>query len=134
MNLVNGNLLVFCMAACSILLVAIVGWYGLRKQRQLITELKRQQDQITKLTSQLDFVKSGSIGFGQRLMKLEKRINNVVEKQDELGPVAQEALFKRQAERVLKGQMIQEDNEDGPTRSEARLMALVSTKSNPTSK
>ncbi len=134
MNLVNGNLLVFCMAACSILLVAIVGWYSLRKQRQLITELKRQQDQITKLTSQLDFVKSGSIGFGQRLMKLEKRINNVVEKQDELGPVAQEALFKRQAERVLKGQIIQEDNEDGPTRSEARLMALVSTKSNPTSK
>lgn len=93
----------------------------------LLQEEKRVlESRVKSLESKIEFLNTGSLGIGQRLMTTEKRLNQALERQDELAQTNTEQLFRRQADRVLKGVELEATDDDAPSRTEAKLMALVS--------
>ena len=95
-------------------------------QLMLQGEKKMLEARIKSLESKIEFLNTGSLGIGQRLMNTEKRLNQALERQDDLAQSNSEHLFRRQADRVLKGRELESaDEDDGPSRTEAKLMALV---------
>jgi len=99
-----------------------------REQMQLQQEKQSLEARIKSLESKIDFINTGSKGMGQRLMSAEKKLHQALEKQDEMLSNNSDQLFQRQAERVLK-QPVPAADDGAPSRSEAKLMALVSGKS-----
>jgi hypothetical protein len=97
-----------------------------RNQCLLSEEKKVLEARIKSLESKIDFLNTGSMGIGQRLMSTEKRLNKALERQDEMVQNNSDQLFRRQADRVLQGRNPSEIDEGAPSRSEAKLMALVS--------
>lgn len=115
---------------CCTLLFLLLQTRQLRQQQTLLEEQKRLlESRIKTLETKLDFVTTGSKGMGQRLMTAEKKLNQALEKQDELLSNNKDALFQRQAERLLK-QPLPADDDAALSRSEAKLMALVGGKPN----
>jgi len=113
---------------CCTLLFLLLQTRQLRQQQTLLEEQKRLlETRIKSLETKLDFVTTGSKGMGQRLMTAEKKLNQALEKQDELLSNNKDALFQRQAERLLK-QPLPADDDAALSRSEAKLMALVGGK------
>ena len=82
-------------------------------------------DKIRKMENQYEFLSKGSIGVGQRLMNTEKRLNQILEKQDDFSAGHASRLLQKQTEKLLKGRVVQETTEGMFTRSEEKLMALV---------
>lgn len=110
------------------LLAVVIQLKNTRRQQALLQEEKQQlETRIKNLESKLEFLSTGSKGIGQRLMSAEKKLNQALEKQDEILSNNTDKLFQRQAERVLK-QPIKEEDESSLSRSEAKLMALVGGK------
>jgi len=110
------------------LLFLIVMLQNTRHQQDLLREEKKVLEaRIRNLESKIEFISSGSMGLGQRLMSAEKKLNQALEKQDELISNNSDHLFRRQADRILKDHLPEED-ESSPSRSEAKLMALVGGK------
>lgn len=110
------------------LLFLIVMLQSTRHQQDLLREEKKVLEaRIRNLESKIEFISSGSMGLGQRLMSAEKKLNQALEKQDELISNNSDQLFRRQADRILKDHL-PEDDESSPSRSEAKLMALVGGK------
>lgn len=110
------------------LLAVVIQLKSTRRQQVLLQEEKqRLEARIKNLESKLDFLSTGSKGIGQRLMSAEKKLNQALEKQDEILSNNSDKLFQRQAERVLK-QPVKEDDDSAVSRSEAKLMALVGGK------
>lgn len=103
----------------------------LRQLRQQLGTLQNErqllESRIQQLEKKIEFLNTGAKGIGQRLMTAEKKLNQSLEKQDELLANNSGQLFQRQAERVLK-QVAPADDEDSLSRSEAKLMALVGNK------
>ncbi|MCG8538055.1 MAG: hypothetical protein MI808_23455 [Pseudomonadales bacterium] len=95
-------------------------------QKQLADEKRALESRIKSLESKIDFLSTGSMGIGQRLMNTEKKLHQAMEKQNEMSQGNIGNLFQRQADRVLKGKKIPDDDVASPSRSEAKLMALVS--------
>lgn len=115
---------------CCTLLFLLLQTRQLRQQQTLLEEQKRVlETRIKSLETKLEFVTTGSKGIGQRLMTAEKKLNQALEKQDELLSNNKDALFQRQAERLLK-QPLPADDDAALSRSEAKLMALVGGKPN----
>ena len=97
-----------------------------KKKKQLADEKRALESRIKSLESKIDFLSTGSMGIGQRLMNTEKKLHQAMEKQNEMSQGNIGNLFQRQADRVLKGKKIPDDDVASPSRSEAKLMALVS--------
>lgn len=115
---------------CCTLLFLVLQLKQVRQQQTLLLEHKQAlESRIKHLESKLEFLSTGSKGMGQRLMTAEKKLNQALEKQDELLSNNKDALFQRQAERVLK-QPLPSDDDAALSRSEAKLMALVGGKPN----
>ena len=95
-------------------------------QKQLADEKRALESRIKSLESKIDFLSTGSMGIGQRLMNTEKKLHQAMEKQNEMSQGNIGNLVQRQADRVLKGKKIPDDDVASPSRSEAKLMALVS--------
>lgn len=113
---------------CVALLVVILQLQNTRRQQTLLQEEKKQLElRLKNLESKIEFLSTGSKGMGQRLMSAEKKINQAIEKQDEILSNNSDKLFQRQAERVLK-QAPKEEEDSALSRSEAKLMALVGGK------
>lgn len=113
---------------CGTLLAMIIQLQQTRRQQVMLQEEKQLLEaRIKNLESKIDFINTGSKGMGQRLMSAEKKLNQALEKQDELLSNNSDQLFQRQAERVLKQPVVQDDDA-APSRSEAKLMALVGGK------
>lgn len=113
---------------CVTLLVMIVQLQNTRRQQALLQEEKQALEaRIKSLESKLEFLSTGTKGMGQRLMTAEKKLNQALEKQDEILSNNSEKLFQRQAERVLK-QAPKNEEDTALSRSEAKLMALVGGK------
>lgn len=103
----------------------------MRHQQLLLQQEKLAlESRLKSLESKIEFLNSGSVGMGQRLMSAEKRLNQALDRQDEIAQNNSEQLFRRQADRVLQGRQPPEQEEEGPSRSEAKLMALVSKQKN----
>lgn len=100
-------------------------------QLMLQEEKKVLATRVKSLESKIEFLNTGSLGIGQRLMNAEKRLNQALERQDDLAQSNTEQLFRRQADRVLKGCELEPADEDAPSRSEAKLMALVNKQKQP---
>ncbi len=98
------------------------------KHGQLMLQREKQalESRLKSLESKIEFLNTGSVGIGQRLMTAEKRLNKALERQDDLVHSNNDQLFRRQADRVLKGREVETVEDDVPSRSEAKLMALVS--------
>lgn len=110
------------------LLAVIIQLKSTRRQQALLQEEKQQlETRIKNLESKLEFLSTGSKGIGQRLMSAEKKLHQALEKQDEILSNNSDKLFQRQAERVLK-QPVKEEDDSAVSRSEAKLMALVGGK------
>ena len=119
---------VIAVVLSGLLLAVIIQLQQTRRQQQVLQEEKKLLEaRIRNLESKIDFINTGSKGMGQRLMSAEKKLNQTIEKQDELMSNNSDKLFQRQAERVLKQPVTSED-EASPSRSEAKLMALVGGK------
>ncbi len=113
---------------CVTLLAVVLQLQQTRRQQAVLQEEKQQlETRIRNLESKLEFLSTGSKGMGQRLMSAEKKLNQALEKQDELLSNNSDKLFQRQAERVLK-QPVKAEDDGSPSRSEAKLMALVGGK------
>lgn len=113
---------------CVTLLAMIVQLQQTRRQQAALQEEKQALEaRIKNLESKLEFLSTGSKGMGQRLMTAEKKLNQALEKQDEILSNNSEKLFQRQAERVLK-QAPKAEDDNALSRSEAKLMALVGGK------
>lgn len=113
---------------CVTLLAMIVQLQQTRRQQAGLQEEKQALEaRIKNLESKLEFLSTGSKGMGQRLMAAEKKLNQALEKQDEILSNNSEKLFQRQAERVLK-QAPKAEEDSALSRSEAKLMALVGGK------
>ena len=113
---------------CITLLAVVLQLQQTRRQQSVLQEEKQQlETRIKNLESKLEFLSTGSKGMGQRLMSAEKKLNQALEKQDELLSNNSDKLFQRQAERVLK-QPVKAEEDGSPSRSEAKLMALVGGK------
>lgn len=113
---------------CVTLLAMIVQLQQTRRQQVALQEEKQALEaRIKNLESKLEFLSTGSKGIGQRLMTAEKKLNQALEKQDEILSNNSEKLFQRQAERVLK-QAPKAEEDSALSRSEAKLMALVGGK------
>ncbi|MEE2730480.1 MAG: hypothetical protein VYA55_06625 [Pseudomonadota bacterium] len=95
-------------------------------QGQLLQEKQALESRLKSLESKIEFLNTGSVGIGQRLMNAEKRLNQALDRQDDMANQSSEHLFRRQADRVLKGRDMETVEEESPSRSEAKLMALVS--------
>ena len=104
----------------------------LQIQRMKHTQFNLQQEKqalesrLKSLESKIEFLNTGSVGIGQRLMNTEKRLHQALERQEDLAHNSSEQLYRRQADRVLKGRELDVAEEESPSRSEAKLMALVS--------
>lgn len=110
------------------LLILMVQLQQTRRQQAMLQEEKKLLEaRIKNLESKIDFISTGSKGLGQRLMTAEKKLSQALVKQDEMLSNNSESLFQRQAERVLK-QPLPVADESAPSRSEAKLMALVGGK------
>ncbi len=121
--------LVIAAVFCLLLLTLIVQLRQTRRQQNQLQQEKQQLEvRIKNLESKIEFINTGSKGMGQRLMSAEKKLHQAMEKQDEMLSNNSEQLFQRQAERVLK-QPVPAADDGAPSRSEAKLMALVSGKS-----
>ncbi|RLU02583.1 MAG: hypothetical protein D9N11_08460 [Ketobacter sp.] len=94
-------------------------------QQNLQQEKQALESRLKSLESKIEFLNTGSVGIGQRLMNAEKRLNQALDRQEDLVHNSSEQLFRRQADRVLKGRDLNVVEEDAPSRSEAKLMALV---------
>lgn len=113
---------------CVTLLAMIVQLQQTRRQQAALQEEKQALEaRIKNLESKIEFLSIGSKGIGQRLMTAEKKLNQALEKQDEILSNNSEKLFQRQAERVLK-QAPKAEEDSALSRSEAKLMALVGGK------
>lgn len=119
---------VFIACLLSVGLVVLLLQVQKMKHEQMLLRQEKQilENRLKSLESKIEFLNSGSMGMGQRLMSAEKRLNQALDRQDELAQNNSEQLFRRQADRVLQGHQAEAAEEDGPSRSEARLMALVS--------
>ncbi len=95
------------------------------QQQQLHSDKKELESRLKSLESKVNFLNTGSLGIGQRLMSAEKRLNQAVEKQNEMFQGDREQLFQKQANRVLKGKQVPDDASTTLSRSEVKLMALV---------
>ena len=96
------------------------------QQRHLSEQKQALEARVKSLESKIDFLSTGSLGIGQRLMNAEKRLNQAMEKQNEMSQGNMDQLFQKQADRVLKGKQVPDDIDASLSRSEAKLMALVS--------
>lgn len=96
-----------------------------QSQKNLQQEKQVLESRLKTLESKIEFLNTGSVGIGQRLMNAEKRLNQALDRQEDLVHNSSEQLFRRQADRVLKGRDVVEVEEDAPSRSEVKLMALV---------
>lgn len=98
------------------------------KNRQLLLQEEKKilENRLKSLESKMEFLNTGSLGIGQRLMNAEKRLNQALERQDDLAQSNTEQLLRRQADRVLKGCELEPSVDESPSRTEAKLMALVS--------
>lgn len=99
-----------------------------RQQNLLEGEKQLLEARLKSLESKIELLTTGSKGIGQRLMLAEKKLHQTIERQEEIVGNNPEQLFRRQADRVLKGRPLEEEDEDSPSRSEAKLMALVGRK------
>lgn len=97
-----------------------------RSQKDLADEKMALENRIKSLESKIEFLNTGSMGIGQRLMNTEKKLHQAMEKQNEISQNNMSHLFQRQADRVLKGKKVPDNEDNCPSRSEAKLMALVS--------
>ncbi|MAR90564.1 MAG: hypothetical protein SV765_04625 [Pseudomonadota bacterium] len=118
-------------AAAAVVLILSVAWLGRqvmllqRRQRGLLAERQSLENRLRTLENKVEFLNTGTLGMGQRLMQAEKRLNQAWERQDSLTQNNAEQLFRRQADRVLQGRPLPATEEETPSRSEAKLMALV---------
>jgi len=113
---------------CGTLLFLILLLQKTRHQQEMLQEEKKHlESRIRALENKIELIGSGSMGLGQRLMSAEKKLNQALEKQDEIIGNNSDQLFRRQADRIVKNQQ-PEDEEGSPSRSEAKLMALVGGK------
>lgn len=100
----------------------------MRTNQHLLREEKKiLEGRIKNLESKIEFLNTGSLGIGQRLMNTEKKLNQALEKQEVSQQTSSDMLFRRQADRVLQGRSVPETDSTSPTQSEAKLMALVSS-------
>lgn len=97
------------------------------KHSQLVLQQEKQvlENRLKSLESKIEFLNTGSVGIGQRLMNAEKRLNQALDRQEDIANQNNEQLFRRQADRVLKGRDVEVVEDESPSRSEAKLMALV---------
>ena len=123
---VGGLLLAMLLVALIIVLLQL--GKVKRDQAALLQEHRSLEDHFKKLKNKIEFLNAGSLGLGQRLMSTEKRLSQSLEKQDELVHSNTDHLYRRQADRLLKGSALNTQDDSAVTRSEAKLMALVGKK------
>jgi len=60
------------------------------KSRQLMLQEEKQilENRLKSLESKMEFLNTGSLGIGQRLMNAEKRLNQALERQDDYPALA----------------------------------------------
>lgn len=104
-------------------------------QKSLAEQKQQLEVRIQSLERKIEFLNTGSLGIGQRLMNTEKRLHQALERQEDLSQNQSENLYRRQADRMLKSLQLSDtdEDEDSPSRSEAKLMALVSKRTSPKS-
>lgn len=96
-------------------------------QAALQEEKQRLEARVKNLETRIELLDTGTKGMGHRLMQTEKKLHQAMERQDDMASQNPEQLFRRQADRLLKGRLPAEE-EESPSRSEAKLMALVGGK------
>lgn len=113
---------------CGAMLFLIASLQKTRRALQLQQEEKKLLEaRIANLEAKTELLQTGAKGMGQRLMLAEKKLHQTQERQEDIASNNSEQLFRRQADRLLKGRTPPED-EESPSRSEAKLMALVGGK------
>lgn len=95
-------------------------------------EAQQQQSQalLTQLNQQLDLLNRGAVGVGKRLMATEKRLNQTMERQEEIESKEWEQASYSQASRLIQKGVAVDDvvTKVGISRSEARLVDLLRRK------
>jgi len=103
-----------------------------RKLFHLLTRLSDdQREQYLQLENQLNLTSKGSLGVGRRLMKAEKRLSQVIERQNEMENHhdTDQLSFNQAAKLLEKGIDLGEVvGKVGITRSEAQLVSLFNKK------
>lgn len=116
-------------------IISLLALYQIRAARQQIVELKTQllenkketQALMQNVRNEAQAMGSGSIGVGQRLKEVEKKLNNTVEKQVELEQKDSGSLPYTYAIRLVEMGASSDDLVDNCSlsRVEADLIALV---------
>ena len=88
------------------------------------------QQRLDALSQQLDMLNKGTLGMGRRLMTAEKRLNQTMERQDNLeNRESEQVSFKQAAKLFERG--VEMDNvieKVGITRTEAKLLDMIQQK------
>ncbi len=119
------------LAGVNVVLAAsvIVLFRRLRQQKdQFGKSMESLQKKLQDLNVQVEVLTKGSLGVGKRLMVAEKRLNQTMERQEEIENKDLEKISFSQAAKLLEsGVAINEVVEKvGVSRSEAKLMELFS--------
>ena len=110
--------------AAALVVIASVA-LAARKKSMLIEVLLRKE--LSELRQELHVVGSGAMGVGQRLMAVEKRVNQTAERQQELQQKDINSLPYQHASKLLEMGAGVDDlvSSCGLARAEAELVALV---------
>lgn len=122
-----GQLLVFLLAGSG-LVVAVFSLLQVRKlQRKLVAAKNETYLLVKALRNEAHAVGSGSIGVGQRLVEVEKRLNSTMERQMEIEQRDPGSLPYAYAVRLVEMGATAEDliNNCGLAKVEAELITLV---------
>lgn len=95
------------------------------QQQKLVAEKLKLELRVKELEGKVVALDSNYMDFCQGLVNLEEKLDQSIERQKELSQLDSDSLFKAQAEKILGGQQISDLTESAPSRSEAKLMALV---------
>lgn len=126
----------FMMAAAGLFVLVVQGvliavlFRRLKGVNQALSEQQQSQALLTQLNQQLDLLNRGAVGVGKRLMATEKRLNQTMERQEEIESKEWEQASYSQASRLIQKGVAVDDvvTKVGISRSEARLVDLLRRK------
>ena len=106
--------------------VVITGVALAARKKALLIEAQLKSE-LAELRRELHVVGSGAMGVGQRLMDVEKRVNQTAERQQEMQQKDVNSLPYQQASKLLEMGASVDDlvSSCGLARAEAELVALV---------
>jgi len=110
-----------------IALVAIGGWvYALLSHKKFLAYQESTSRTLAKLNQELDSINSSTIGVGQTLLSVEKKLNGTIERQQKISADSNEHLFDNAVDMASTGATPEEiAKQFGLPEAEVELMTLL---------